>query len=112
MHSSATEQLVAAATHTRGIDLKLLRNYRAALTLGPNITKDKFVQGEKATLRGELSFSNSYLACMRMKKLGKGQSVVFCIPREIRFQVMSISGKSRMRDINVSDVLRWAISET
>jgi len=78
----------------------------------PQRKKDKFVQGEKATLRGELSFSSSYLACMRMRKLGKGQSVVFCIPKEIRFQVMLISGKSRMRDINVSYVLRWAISET
>jgi hypothetical protein len=44
--------------HTRGIDLKL-PNYRAAVTLGANLTKDRLVQ-----------------ACMRMRKLGKGQSVV------------------------------------
>lgn len=31
--------------HTRGIDLKLPLNYRAAVTLGPGITKDKLVQG-------------------------------------------------------------------
>ncbi|KAJ5527297.1 hypothetical protein N7513_011456 [Penicillium frequentans] len=31
--------------HTRGIDLKLPTNYRAAVTLGPVITKDKLVQG-------------------------------------------------------------------
>ena len=31
--------------HTRGIDLKLPTNYRAAVTLGPGITKDKLVQG-------------------------------------------------------------------
>ncbi|KAJ5703356.1 hypothetical protein N7493_011745 [Penicillium malachiteum] len=30
--------------HTRGIDLKLPMNYRAAVTLGPKITKDKLVQ--------------------------------------------------------------------
>lgn len=32
--------------HTRGIDLKLPLNYRAAVTLGPAITKDKLVQGQ------------------------------------------------------------------
>ncbi|KAL4786748.1 hypothetical protein BJX76DRAFT_365241 [Aspergillus varians] len=70
--------------HTRGIDLKLPQNYRAAL-----------VQ-----------------ACMRMRKLGKGQSVVFCIPQEIKAKILAIIGKSDEYDIEVSDVLRWAISET
>lgn len=32
--------------HTRGIDLKLPLGYRAAVTLGPAITKDKLVQGK------------------------------------------------------------------
>jgi hypothetical protein len=32
--------------HTRGIDLKLPANYRAAVTLGAGITKDKLVQGK------------------------------------------------------------------
>ena len=32
--------------HTRGIDLKLPLGYRAAVTLGPAITKDELVQGE------------------------------------------------------------------
>ena len=32
--------------HTRGIDLRLPRTYRAAVTLGAGITKDKLVQGE------------------------------------------------------------------
>lgn len=32
--------------HTRGIDLKLPPTYRAAVTLGPGITKYKFVQGK------------------------------------------------------------------
>lgn len=40
--------------HTRGIDLKLPRHYRAALTLGAGLTKDKLVQG-----------------AMRMRQLGK-----------------------------------------
>lgn len=32
--------------HTRGTDLALPTNYRAAVTLGPNITKDRLLQGE------------------------------------------------------------------
>ncbi|KAH9056880.1 hypothetical protein EDB87DRAFT_1154644 [Lactarius vividus] len=46
--------------HTRGTDLKLPRETRAAVTLGPKVTKDRLLQG-----------------CMRMRQLGKGQSVMF-----------------------------------
>ncbi|OQD78015.1 hypothetical protein PENANT_c098G01996 [Penicillium antarcticum] len=81
--------------HTRGIDLKLPSNYRAAVTLGPGITKDKLVQ-----------------ACMRMRKLGNGQSVVFCVPEEVKFNILTLSGKDKSSRITVSDVLLWAISET
>ena len=31
--------------HTRGTDLKLPTNYRAAVTLGPDLTKDRLMQG-------------------------------------------------------------------
>lgn len=31
--------------HTRGTDLELSTNYRAAVTLGPDLTKDRLVQG-------------------------------------------------------------------
>lgn len=31
--------------HTRGTDLKLPSDYRAAVTLGPKVTKDRLVQG-------------------------------------------------------------------
>jgi len=41
---------------TRGIDLNLPDGFRAAVTLGPGITKDTLVQ-----------------ACMRMRKLGRGR---------------------------------------
>ncbi|KAL4861979.1 hypothetical protein BDV12DRAFT_207643 [Aspergillus spectabilis] len=81
--------------HTRGIDLKLPQHYRAAVTLGAGITKDKLVQ-----------------ACMRMRKLGKGQSVVFYVPQEIRSKILSIMEKPSGYDIDVSEVLCWAVSET
>ncbi|KAL2845028.1 hypothetical protein BJY01DRAFT_247849 [Aspergillus pseudoustus] len=81
--------------HTRGIDLKLPTTYRAAVTVGPHITKDKLVQ-----------------ACMRMRKLGNGQSVVFCIPAEIKHRILALSGKKQETEIDVSDVITWAVSET
>ncbi|KAE8371457.1 hypothetical protein BDV26DRAFT_298782 [Aspergillus bertholletiae] len=81
--------------HTRGIDLRLPPDYRAAVTLGPAITKDKLVQ-----------------ACMRMRKLGKGQSVVFCVPDEIKANIHLVTRKENGSMIEVSDVLRWATSET
>jgi len=79
--------------HTRGTDLKLPKNYRAAVTLGANLTKDTLVQ-----------------ACMRMRKLGKGQSVVFCVPEEIQMKILEV--KLHGTEIDVSDVLIWTITET
>lgn len=35
--------------HTRGTDLKLPTDYRAAVTLGPSLTKDRLIQGGTAT---------------------------------------------------------------
>ncbi|KAF4474465.1 hypothetical protein CGGC5_v017139 [Colletotrichum fructicola Nara gc5] len=77
-----------------GTDLKLPANYRAAVTLGASLTKDRLVQ-----------------ACMRMRKLGKGQSVTFCVPDEIQQKITSRQGDDG-RTITVSDILEWAISET
>lgn len=83
-------------SHTRGIDLKLPDNYRAAVTLGAHLTKDRLMQ-----------------ACMRMRKLGKGQSVVFCISREIQTKIKETVADDRDKStITVADVLLWSISET
>ncbi|KAJ4296532.1 hypothetical protein N0V90_006577 [Kalmusia sp. IMI 367209] len=81
--------------HTRGTDLKLPHSYRAAVTLGANLTKDRLVQ-----------------ACMRMRKLGKGQTVVFCIPEEIRNRIVDCRSKPAAHPIEVSDVLIWGIQES
>ncbi|KAK5993505.1 hypothetical protein PT974_06937 [Cladobotryum mycophilum] len=83
--------------HTRGTDLRMPEYYQAAVTLGANLTKDKLVQ-----------------ACMRMRKLGKGQSVVFCIPREIEQKILMQQRSELLatQKITVSDVLYWTISET
>jgi len=81
--------------HTRGTDLKMPKHYRAAVTLGANLAKDTLVQ-----------------ACMRMRKLGKGQSVIFCIPEEIQTKILECTSKSCSTEIEVSDLLAWAITET
>jgi len=49
---------------------------------------------------------------MRMRKLGKGQSVVFCVPEEIKTKILARTFKPDNASIDVSDVLSWAISET
>jgi len=41
--------------HTRGTDLKLPHGSRAAVTLGPNLTKDRLVQG-KNTFQGSVEY--------------------------------------------------------
>lgn len=86
--------------HTRGTDLKLPQDYRAAVTLGASLTRDRLAQ-----------------ACMRMRKLGEGQSVVFCVPQEIQTKIkerMSPTGETDTSDrqIDIPHVLEWAISET
>jgi hypothetical protein len=99
--------------HTRGIDLHWPQDYRAAVTLGPGITKDKLVQGKKFSIAARVSLANSfYTACMRLRKLGKGQSVVFCISQEIQTKILSLIGESAEHKIDIIDVLRWSVSET
>lgn len=97
--------------HTRGTDLKLPNDYRAAVTLGPNLTKDRLVQG-KYRFMTIFSSADIFIACMRMRKLGQGQSVVFCIPREIKTKISERTSKRDGLRVEVADVLSWAISET
>ena len=36
--------------HTRGTDLRLPKNFRAAVTLGPKVTKDRLIQGKQSRI--------------------------------------------------------------
>lgn len=81
--------------HTRGTDLKLPVDYRALVTLGPDLNKDRLAQ-----------------ACMRMRKLGKGQSVVFCAPIDIRRKILECAKRTVSHEIEVKDVLLWCIKNT
>ncbi|KAI0290846.1 hypothetical protein B0F90DRAFT_1929161 [Multifurca ochricompacta] len=83
--------------HTRGTDLKLPQGTRAAVTLGPKVTKDRLLQG-----------------CMRMRQLGKGHSVMFFAPGEVDQRIRSYnpSVENHEKPIQARDILRWAMHET
>ncbi|KAG1750373.1 uncharacterized protein EDB91DRAFT_1243950 [Suillus paluster] len=82
-------------THTRGTDVKLPSGFRAAVTLGPKVTKDRLTQG-----------------CMRMRKLGNGHSVMFFAPTEVDRNIRSATQKADSDDVDVADILHWAMVET
>ncbi|KAF9472983.1 hypothetical protein BDN70DRAFT_997884 [Pholiota conissans] len=81
--------------HTRGTDLRLPPHFRALVTLGPGVTKDKLVQG-----------------CMRMRNLGHGQSVTFYAPPEVFREIKMSENKADSSSIRVADVLSWAMVNT
>lgn len=49
---------------------------------------------------------------MRLRKLGKGQSIVFCAPLEVQLKILESSGKNHAKSIDIGDVLKWSIAET
>lgn len=49
---------------------------------------------------------------MRMRKLGKGQSVMFCGPMEVENKILSSCDKPEYANIEVADVLQWSIAQT
>ena len=49
---------------------------------------------------------------MRMRKLGKGQSVGLCVPLEVEGKILRYTSKLDNADIDVSDIIRWACSES
>ncbi|KAI6026989.1 hypothetical protein EDC04DRAFT_3143070 [Pisolithus marmoratus] len=81
--------------HTRGTDIKFPIGFRAAVTLGPKVTKDRLTQG-----------------CMRMRRLGHGHAVMFFGPLEVDRNIRDATGKSDADMIHPSDILLWAMGET
>ncbi|KAL8827109.1 MAG: hypothetical protein Q9170_007144 [Blastenia crenularia] len=78
--------------HTRGTDLKLPRAARAAVTLGPRLTKDRLVQ-----------------ACMRLRQLGHGQSLMFVAPPEVH---QEIAKNTPEMEPNGLHVIKWALEQS
>lgn len=94
--------------HTRGTDLKMPSDYRARVTLGPDLTKDRLAQGKEHSSSKEYE-KLIFATCKRLRKLGKGQSVVFCAPLEVQSKIPACSGKFNAIAIEVEDVLLWAM---
>ena len=61
-----------------------------------------------------LHISNNYsvLACMRMRKLGGGHSVIFCGPPEIDRELHKFAGMDRRDRVEVRDVIHWSMHQT
>lgn len=81
--------------HTRGIDLSIPLGARAAVTLGPRLSKDRLVQ-----------------ACMRLRKLGHGHSLAFFAPPEVHQNILGTVGKHLDRSLDSADVVQWATEQT
>ncbi|KAG6830941.1 hypothetical protein H0H92_013869 [Tricholoma furcatifolium] len=83
--------------HTRGTDIKMPTSFRAAVTLGPKLTKDRLVQG-----------------CMRMRQLGRGQSVMFFASKEVdrSIRACKLAPLEASAPISSADILRWTICQT
>ena len=97
--------------HTRGTDLKLPVNTRAAVTLGPRLVKDKLVQGKFSTLKFRLPLTVSPIACMRLRKLGQGQSLMFVAPPEVHQSIANTTGKHGS-EIDGYDVVAWSLEQS
>lgn len=99
--------------HTRGTDLKLPLSFRAAVTLGPKITKDRLVQGKDCMA---FPVKNCHIhdlsGCMRMRKLGYGQSVMFFAPPEVDTRIREVGALETTDSIKVLDIIRWTMHET
>ena len=101
-------------THTRGTDLNLPENFRAAVTLGPHLNKDRLVQGrllQQYYFLHLLKLGFSPLGCMRMRKLGHGQSLVFFAPQEVDRAIRALAG-SKLQYVRPLDIVRWVMTET
>ena len=99
--------------HTRGTDLRFPQGMRAAVTLGPKVTKDRLVQGKYVDY-SEGRGTDQDIGCMRMRQLGKGHSVMFFAPGEVDRRIRNhisrrVASGGRIR---VMDILRWAMQET
>lgn len=72
--------------HTRGTDLRLPENYKAAVTLGANLTKDRLVQGKSADLFDcfERDFHNTDSDCSLHENAEAWKRTVSCFLRPSR----------------------------
>ena len=77
----------------RGADMRLRRDARALLTLGPRMGKDKLMQ-----------------AAGRLRQLDRGQSLLLTALRDVHDAILATAGKSA--DVTVQAALTWVMSNT
>ncbi|CAI6342575.1 unnamed protein product [Periconia digitata] len=88
-------------SHCRGTDLKLPICARAALTLGPHVTKDGVAQ-----------------AAMRLRLLGTSQSVTFFAPPEVHQGILDMRDPDQQdpvhseNDVHSEDVIAWLLQQS
>ncbi|KAM7211531.1 hypothetical protein V8F06_013081 [Rhypophila decipiens] len=141
MYSENTEGCLVFfdEAHTRGTDLALPDYYRAAVMLGPRLVKDKLMQGESHLYLTVVIVSFHYfilfifpshfsvplhrqanrcllkiriIACMRMRKLGNGQSLCFFIPDEVKRAIQGVPGFQTDAPITKLHLITWSTWET
>jgi hypothetical protein len=83
--------------HCRGADMRLRRDARAVLTLGPRTAKDKIMQ-----------------AAGRLRQLSGEQSLLLTAQRDVHDSVLASSSLSGSGDdeVSVEAVLRWVMANT
>ncbi|QDS69602.1 hypothetical protein FKW77_008638 [Venturia effusa] len=80
---------------TRGTDLKMPSGTKAAVLLGPRLRKDPLIQ-----------------ACMRMRKLGMGHTLMFVAPPDCHRSILLSAGTPPDQAITSIDVVKWTIEQT
>ncbi|TLD22632.1 hypothetical protein E2P81_ATG07825 [Venturia nashicola] len=82
-------------SHSRGIDMKLPANARAAVTLGVSLQKDALVQG-----------------AMRCRQLSTTQSVTFFAPLEVHNSILDLNKLGTRISVDSSHVVHWLLEST
>ncbi|KAE8384199.1 hypothetical protein BDV23DRAFT_189450 [Aspergillus alliaceus] len=81
--------------HTRGTDLKFPPFAKGALTLSLGQTKDHTVQ-----------------AAMRLRQLGKSQSVVFIASPDVNQSILDVGRKTHKDKLDSADVVGWLLEQS
>ncbi|KAB8269441.1 hypothetical protein BDV30DRAFT_251350 [Aspergillus minisclerotigenes] len=85
----------ADEAHTRGTDLKFSPFAKGALTLSLGQTKDHTVQ-----------------AAMRLRQLGKSQSVVFIASPDVHQSILDVGQKTHNDKLDSADVVGWLLEQS
>lgn len=56
--------------------------------------------------------ANESVACMRMRKLGQGHSIVFIAPLEVQRKLQRQAEKEKRTEIQSRDVILWCMEQS